>query len=179
MAAKDIFLQLRNAANTAFRAVFLTPTPAKRQVVLFNDGEPELLELLDSNGEIRDALISKRAKPRVAIVADETARFALTLNDVQNGDVVFQEDIAREFFVSDDTQLGVAAGYRSRAVSSSVTQWDDIVAKPTVYYVSSMPPPTASSFGERGMIAFEDDYMYLYVGDNTNHKWLRFLGTTF
>ena len=48
-------------------------------------------------------------------VADQTARYALTTDDVQNGDTVYQNDTQVMYFVVDDTKLDLAAGYKALA----------------------------------------------------------------
>lgn len=51
------------------------------------------------------------AYERMVIVADQTARYALTIATVQNGDTVKQSDTGEMWFVIDDTNLGNSAGY--------------------------------------------------------------------
>lgn len=56
------------------------------------------------------------------VVADQTARFALTTDDstgVQNGDTVYQTDTGATYLVVDDTNLDSAAGYHLLPGSSS------------------------------------------------------------
>lgn len=45
------------------------------------------------------------------VVADQTARFALTTDDVQNGDTVYQTDTGATYLVVDDTNLDSSTGY--------------------------------------------------------------------
>ena len=176
MAARDIFLQLRNAANTAFTKFFLTPTVGKQEVIKFVDGVPELVELFDSNGIVRNELLSTSARFIVKIVANQAARFALTTADVQNNDVVWQDDEGKGYYVVDDTQLGVAAGYKySPAIAFD---WANIAGKPLLARKVAVPA-TSTTAGEVGDYAVDDDYRYDYVGDGTTHKWIQILGTTF
>jgi hypothetical protein len=66
---------------------------------------------LDSNSLIPIAQIPPSALERLVIVADQTARYALTLSTIQNGDTVKQTDTGEMWFVKDDTNLGNSTGY--------------------------------------------------------------------
>lgn len=76
--------------------------------------------------------IPKGALERIVEVADNTARFALTITEVQTGDSVYITSTKEFYFVVDDTQLSVAAGYQlySSGVASSVL-WTNVKNKPT------------------------------------------------
>lgn len=56
--------------------------------------------------------IPKAAVENMTSVANEAARLALTNEQVQNGDTVFQADTGVMYLVVDDTQLASAAGYQ-------------------------------------------------------------------
>lgn len=66
---------------------------------------------LDGNGLIPIAQVPHAALERLYPVADQTARFALTTTQVQNGDTVRQLDTNVLYAVTDDTNLGSSAGY--------------------------------------------------------------------
>ena len=66
----------------------------------------------NSNGIIPLKHIPAAALERVIVVANQTARFALTTDEVQNGDIVKENDTGIMYFVSDDTNLKNASGYQ-------------------------------------------------------------------
>ena len=70
---------------------------------------------LDSDGLIPISYIPKDAFQDCITVADDTARFALTTDDVQNGDCVYVNSSQIMYFVVDDTKLDLAAGYKALA----------------------------------------------------------------
>jgi hypothetical protein len=70
---------------------------------------------LDEDGLIPISYIPKDAFADVVTVTDDTARFALTTDDVQNGDCVYVNSTQIMYFVVDDTKLDLAAGYKALA----------------------------------------------------------------
>lgn len=88
--------------------------------------------VLDENTLIPLIHIPPAALERLVIVADQTARFALTTATVQNGDTVKQVDTNVLYFVKDDTNLNNAAGYEvySAGTASSVA-WSGVTGTPT------------------------------------------------
>ena len=84
-----------------------------------------------TSGTLDIARIPAAAIERLVIVADATARYALTTATVQNGDTVKQADTGEMWFVYDDTQLNVDAGYRVyTAGSASAVPWTGVSSKP-------------------------------------------------
>lgn len=63
------------------------------------------------NGTLPIAAIPKEAQERLVTVANQTARFALTVNEVQLGDVVQEQDTRLMYYVKDTAQLNNANGY--------------------------------------------------------------------
>lgn len=70
---------------------------------------------LDDEGLIPISVLPPVAFANCVTVADQTARYALTTDDVQNGDTVYQNDTQVMYFVVDDTKLNQAAGYKALA----------------------------------------------------------------
>lgn len=86
---------------------------------------------LDGSGLLPVNLIPPAALERLVIVANQTARFALTTAIVQNGDTVKQTDTGVMYFVSDDTNLGNSAGYTQyTAGAASSVAWTGITGIP-------------------------------------------------
>ena len=86
---------------------------------------------LDANSLIPIAQIPPAALERLVIVADQTARFALTTATVQNGDTVLQTDTSLMYFVKDDTNLSNASGYAAyTAGTASSVAWSGITGIP-------------------------------------------------
>lgn len=69
---------------------------------------------------------------RCVVVANESARFALTTNDVQDGDTVKQSDTGVMYMVVDVNNLNSDAGYLTY---TAVTDWESIANKPEFDYV--------------------------------------------
>jgi len=87
---------------------------------------------LDASGQVPIAQVPNAAIERLYIVADQAARYALTTNDVQNGDTVKQSDTGEMFYVYDQTQLNGSAGYRVyTAGTASAVAWSGVTGTPT------------------------------------------------
>lgn len=74
---------------------------------LYND-----LVHLGPDGKIPAELIPPQVFERMITVTDDTARFALTTDDVQDGDWVYVNSTQSIYYVYDDTKLNVEAGYK-------------------------------------------------------------------
>lgn len=83
----------------------------------------QLIGVLDGKADLdQDGLIPLSELPPVVFehmveVIDDTARFALTTSDVQNGDYVYVDSSNVMYFVIDDTKLDMEAGYKPVAAS--------------------------------------------------------------
>lgn len=71
--------------------------------------------ILDQDGLIPLNVIPKVAFAECVTVENDTARFALTTDDVQNGDTVYVNSTQIMYFVVDETKLNLEAGYKSLA----------------------------------------------------------------
>ena len=74
-----------------------------------------------TTGTLPLSVIPAGALERLAIVADQSARFALTTATVQNGDTVKQNDTGVMYFVVDDTNLGNSSGYQTYTAGAATT----------------------------------------------------------
>lgn len=72
-------------------------------------------------GEAPLNVIPKAALERLYNVADEATRFALTTNEVQLGDTVYQNDTQTMYLVVDENKLDSDAGYQEYKAGSAVT----------------------------------------------------------
>ena len=91
-----------------------------------------------TTGTIDIARLPAAALERLVVVQDETARLALTVLDVQQGDVVKEEDTGKLFFVVDTTELDNAAGYVAFAAGSAASvPWSGVTDKPASFTPSS------------------------------------------
>lgn len=81
------------------------------------------LDATKLSGTVPIANLPASALERVVTVANDTARFALTLASVQVGDVVKVTDTGKMYFVTDDTELSSEAGYTefSAGIASKAT----------------------------------------------------------
>lgn len=185
MAAKDIVIIQRNDGDTSYVERVITPGSGDQVIFIQNGiitvldtvtsggaGSNGKLPLLNADGTLPLDMIPKGAVERVVNVADQTARFALTTNEVQLGDVVKQQDTGAFYYVVDEAELNNAAGYDTANVTSIA--WTAITDKPDLAQRVSVPA-TPSSPGVLGDEAIEDDYFYVCVAANT---WKRTTLTT-
>lgn len=86
--------------------------------VAINMGQLDAKSLVDM---VPLSSIPKAALERLVNVADENARFALTVNDAQKGDTIYQADTGIMYLVVDDTKLNLPAGYQEYKAGSAVT----------------------------------------------------------
>lgn len=80
------------------------------------------------------------ALERCKIVADGTARFKLTKNDIQNGDTVKvgTDANAKMYLVIDDTKLSSEAGYTIYTAGSATSvPWSGVTGKPSTFTPSA------------------------------------------
>lgn len=109
------------------------PISTATQTALDNKLETSLkgaangLAELNASGKVPLAQLPAGALPTLVVVADQAARFALTIAQVQNGDTVKQVDTNLMYFVVDDTNLNNASGYDSY---DATTDWSLITSKP-------------------------------------------------
>lgn len=89
-----------------------------------------------TSGTIDIDRLPKGAIPDLVVVADDLARFALTKDNVQNGDTVKVTQTLKMYFVKDDNQLSTEAGYEEyTAGKATAVDWTGIQGKP-----ESFPP---------------------------------------
>lgn len=81
-----------------------------------------------TSGVISIDRLPAAAVPTLVVVADQTARYALTIAQVQKGDTVKQTDTNTMYYVVDDANLGNAAGYDSY---DATVDWSSITSIPT------------------------------------------------
>ena len=111
-----------------------TPKPITREEMYLNaiaEGagsdsytKAETDALLGGKADLVDGTIPTTQIPaevfeRMKVVADDTARFALTTADVQNGDIVYVDATQVMYYVYDDTKLTVEAGYKPFAAGTA------------------------------------------------------------
>lgn len=118
------------AANTS--AASAAQSTADAAIPSAEKGAVNGVATLDANQLIPIAQIPPAALERLVVVADETARFALTTATVQNGDTVKQTDTNIMYFVKDDTNLNSSAGYEEyTAGTASAVAWSGVSGTPT------------------------------------------------
>lgn len=106
-----------------------------------------------SSGTIDIDRLPQGALERLTIVADQTARYALTVNDVQNGDTVKQTDTGEMWYVKDDANLNNSSGYEVyNAGSATSVPWAGITGKPDLFdgYVGGYDNRVVRSDGAGG-----------------------------
>lgn len=85
-----------------------------------------------TSGTINIERLPKGALERLVIVANQTARFALTTADVQEGDTVKQSDTGVMYFVINSTKLDNEAGYSVYTAGAATSvPWSGVTNAPT------------------------------------------------
>ena len=119
------------AANNTFVPKTDVATTAAPNMLLKLDAEGKLPANILS-GIIPLANIPHGAIEKCHVVDNDTARFALTNLDVQNGDTVKVNNSGKMYFVVDDTKLNSEAGYEVyTAGSASSVAWSGVTGTPT------------------------------------------------
>lgn len=104
-----------------------------------------------TSGTISIDRLPKGALERLVIVANQTARFALTTNDVQEGDTVKQTDTGIMYFVVDSTKLDSEAGYSIYTAGAATSvPWSGVTNKPNI--LSLGETSTTAYAGNKGAL---------------------------
>src|ERR1035437_2226158 len=121
-----------NGLSLAGQVLSLALATSSTAGAVANIGSALGVATLDANALIPVTQIPPAALERLVIVADQTARYALTTATVQNGDTVKQTDTNVMYFVIDDTNLGNSAGYAIyTAGTASAVDWSGITNVPS------------------------------------------------
>lgn len=87
---------------------------------------------LFTKGTIPVARLPKGALERLHVVADDTARFKLTIEEVQNGDTVKVTATSKMYYVVDDSKLSSEDGYAVyMAGEAASVAWANVSGKPS------------------------------------------------
>lgn len=92
---------------------------------IFQEGIPG--ELITS-GTIDTDRIPKEAKFDFRPVKDTEERLSLTIDDIQNGDVIQEDSTGKMYFVIDDTKLGTEDAFKEFTVGS--IPWSSVLNRP-------------------------------------------------
>lgn len=94
-----------------------------------------------ASGTISIDRLPKAALERLIVVADDTARFALTTATAQSGDTVKVTFTGKMYLIKDESKLNSEDGYEPYTASqASSVPWSGVTGKP-----STFTPPTSSA----------------------------------
>lgn len=94
-----------------------------------------------ASGTISIDRLPKAALERLVVVANDTARFALTTATVQSGDTVKVTSTGKMYLIKDESKLNSENGYEPYTASqASSVPWSGVTGKP-----STFTPPTSSA----------------------------------
>lgn len=94
-----------------------------------------------ASGTISIDRLPKAALERLIVVADDTARFALTTATAQSGDTVKVKSTGKMYLIKDESKLSSEDGYEPyTAGQASSVPWSGVTGKP-----STFTPPTSSA----------------------------------
>ena len=108
------------------------PLPDEIELVA-NKGAAGGYASLDGTGKVPATQLPPASLDSRVTVADDAARFALTTDDVQDGDYVFQTDALVLYEVTDAANLGNANGYTALAT----VPWGNVTGKPETFTPST------------------------------------------
>jgi len=87
-----------------------------------------------TSGTIDIARLPSGSLEKLVIVSNEAARLALTIDNVQNGDTVKQNDTGIMYFVKDETRLGTLEAFEEYTAGSATSvPWSGVTGKPETY----------------------------------------------
>lgn len=124
-------------ATITEKKVNITPAGIGAAASSHTHGNADLLTGIDAAkiASISGSVLPVEVMPKAAlwtlkVVADAAARLALTISDVQNGDVVKQNDTGVLYFVKDETKLGTEAAFEMfKAGEAASVQWVNVLNK--------------------------------------------------
>lgn len=94
-----------------------------------------------ASGTISIDRLPKAALERLVVVANDTARFALTTATAQSGDTVKVTSTGKMYLIKDESKLNSEDGYEPYTASqASSVPWSGVTSKP-----STFTPPTSSA----------------------------------
>lgn len=94
-----------------------------------------------TSGTISIDRLPKAALERLVVVANDTARFALTTATAQSGDTVKVTSTGKMYLIKDESKLNSEDGYEPYTASqASSVPWSGVTGKP-----STFTPPTSSA----------------------------------
>lgn len=94
-----------------------------------------------ASGTISIDRLPKAALERLIVVADDTARFALTTATAQSGDTVKVTSTGKMYLIKDESKLNSEDGYEPYTASqASSVPWSGVTGKP-----STFTPPASSA----------------------------------
>lgn len=94
-----------------------------------------------ASGTISIDRLPKAALERLIVVADDTARFALTTATAQSGDTVKVKSTGKMYLIKDESKLSSEDGYEPYTASqASSVPWSGVTGKPNTF-----TPPTSSA----------------------------------
>lgn len=94
-----------------------------------------------ASGTISIDRLPKAALERLIVVADDTARFALTTATAQSGDTVKVTSTGKMYLIKDESKLNREDGYEPYTASqASSVPWSGVTGKPNTF-----TPPTSSA----------------------------------
>lgn len=94
-----------------------------------------------ASGTISIDRLPKAALERMVVVANDTARFALTTATAQSGDTVKVTSTGKMYLIKDESKLNSEDGYEPYTASqASSVPWSGVTGKP-----STFTPPTSSA----------------------------------
>lgn len=114
-------------------------------------------------GQIPLASIPQAAQERVVTVSSQTAQYALTKDNVQNGDTVYRSDENKMYMVVDENRLSSASGYQEYSAGTASKLGSTTVGGTSkIFYLNDGAPALAT-----GTIGSANKAVYINGGTIT------------
>lgn len=142
-----------------------------------NSADINSLDAAKLTGTIDIARLPQGALDRLVKVADDTARFKLTTNDIQLGDTVQTLNNKKMYYVVDESKLSSADGYAAYTADTATSvPWSGVTGKPSSYTPSSHTHDDRY-YTESEMNTKLNNKANVFKYEFSNHDVYRCLGT--
>ena len=122
-----------------------------------------------TSGTISIDRLPQGALERLTVVADDTARFALTSTNIQLGDTVKVTSSGLMYYVKDVNNLGNANGYEIYTAGSATSvPWTGVTGKPTTFTPSTHSHDAATQ-SAAGFMSVADKKKLDNIAENANN----------
>lgn len=134
----ELLTSFANSFATKIETVFAKKEDTASKTHTHESSDIVSLDASKLTGKIDIERLPAGALERCVVVADDTARLALTTDNIQVGDTVKVTATDKLYFVVDDTKLSTEEGYEPYTAGAATSvDWTGITGKPETYTPST------------------------------------------